>query len=180
MKRVVSLLLSAALLLGLLSACRKTSPDDSLVQDHTARELADVALPASGYDGEGGDLEYLTATEDGTQEVQRDEGLTVYFNQEVLTVYLENAYNIQSAELPWDDAAVIRATGASAFEIAVVRMENDGAAVRAATAFMNYMSARQGDFTGYAPDQADMAANGEILQDGIYAALFRMQAQYYV
>ena len=52
MKRVVSLLLSAALLLGLLSACRKTSPDDSLVQDHTARELADVALPASGYDGE--------------------------------------------------------------------------------------------------------------------------------
>lgn len=69
MKRVVSLLLSAALLLGLLSACRKTSPDDSLVQDHTARELADVALPASGYDGEGGDLEYLTATEDGTQEV---------------------------------------------------------------------------------------------------------------
>ncbi len=172
MKRVVSLLLSAALLLGLLSACRKTSPDDSLVQDHTARELADVALPASGYDGEGGDLEYLTATVDGTQEVQRDEGLTVYFNQEVLTVYLENAYNIQSAELPWEDAVVLRATGASAFEIAILRMEDDSAAVRAVTAFMSYIFSRQGDFAGYAPDQADMVANGGLMQKGPYAGLF--------
>ena len=110
----------------------------------------DVALLASGYEREGGGLEYLTATVDGTEEVQGEEGRTVYFDREVLTVYLENAYNIHSAELPWDDAAVIRATGASAFEIAVVRMEDDSAAVRAATAFMRYMSARQGDFVGYA------------------------------
>ena len=67
---------------------------------------------------------------------------------------------------------MIRATGASAFEIAVVRMEDDSAAVRAATAFMNYISTRQGDFAGYAPDEANMAASGEIFQNGPFAALF--------
>lgn len=171
MKRAVCLLLSAALLLGALSACRSPAAGPGAA-GLAARELVDVALLASGYDREGGGLEYLTATVDGTEEVQGEEGRTVYFDREVLTVYLENAYNIHSAELPWDDAAVIRATGASAFEIAVVRMEDDSAAVRAATAFMRYMSARQGDFVGYAPAEADMAANGEILQDGPYAALF--------
>lgn len=159
MKRVVCLLLAAALLLGLLSGCQKTSPDVPLPQEYTALELVDAALLASGHDEEGTDLEYeyLTA----------EEG-----SREYLTAYLENAYGISSVELSWEDAAVIRATGASSFELAILRMEDEGAAVRAASSLMSYIFSRQGDFAGYAPDQADMVANGGIMQDGPYAGLF--------
>lgn len=171
MKRVVCLLLAAALLLGALNGCRRTSPDSPAVRDCTARELVDAALLTSGYGEDGGNLEYLT-TADGTEEVQGGEGLTAYFGKDVLAVYLENAYGIFSAELPWEDAVVLRAAGASAFELAVLRMKDEGAAVRAATSLMNYISNRQGDFAGYAPDQANMVANGGIIQKGPYAGLF--------
>lgn len=155
MKKAVSLLLSAALLLGLLSACGGPAGEpDPLQEEHAARELVDAALLSSGYDEESGDLEYLSTEEGG---------------EEFLTAYLENAYDLQS---PWRDAAVIRGTGASAFELAVLRMEDEGTAVRAASSLMSYIFSRQGDFAGYAPAEADMVANGEILQVGPYAALF--------
>lgn len=171
MKRVVCLLLSAALLLGALNGCRRDEPSGPASEEHTARELVEAALLTSGYDGSGGDLEYLT-TADNTEEVQGEDGLTVYFGKEVLNVYLENAYGIFSAELPWEDAVVVRATGASAFELAILRMGDEGAAVRAATSLMSYISNRQGDFAGYAPDQANMVANGGLIQKGPYAGLF--------
>ena len=154
MKKIISLLLSAALLLALLSACQEPAPSVSSApaKDWAVNELASLAFDYSGREDQDG-LESVHAETD----------------REWITTYLENAYGLQE---PWVDAAMIRATGASAFEIAVLRMEDEGAAVRAATAFMNYISARQGDFTGYAPAEADMAANGEILQEGPYAALF--------
>lgn len=150
MKRAVCLLLSAALLLGLLSACQ--SPAAESTARLAAADLASLAFDHSGREDQDG-LESLYAEE----------------NREELTAYTENAYQLEDS---WEDMAVIRATGASAFEIAVLRMEDDGAAVRAATALMNYISTRQGDFVGYAPAEADMAAKGEILQSGPYAALF--------
>lgn len=155
MKRIVSLLLSAALLLGLLGGCSVTRPAATPGQDShewTAGELMELAFEYSG----GEDLDGL---EDLRAEWVRDE----------LAVYFENAYGLQ---LPWEDAAVIRATGASAFEIAVLRLESEDAAVRAATALMSYIFDRQGDFAGYAPAEADMVANGSIMQDGPFAALF--------
>lgn len=151
MKRAVCLLLSAALLLGALSACQFPA-EGSGAADLAAADLAGAALDHSGREDRDG-LECLYAGE----------------HREELEVYGRNAYQLKD---PWEDMAVIRATGASAFEIAVVRMEDDSAAVRAATAFMSYMSGRRGDFAGYAPAEANMAANGEILQDGPYAALF--------
>lgn len=149
-----AILLVCALLLGPLCACREAGPGtgpSAAPEEPAAYSVAQAAQQASGWDGK--ELEYLA----------------VEYGEESLADYLAGAYGLQD---PWEDAAVIRATGASAFEIAVVRMEDDGAAVRAATAFMNYISTRQGDFAGYAPKEADMAANGEILQDGPYAALF--------
>lgn len=153
MKRIVSILLSAALLLGLLAACRQPVEEPpSPAADLAVTDLAGLAFEHSGQKSQEG-LEGLYAGE----------------HKEELEAYTQNAYQLEDG---WEDLAVIRATGASAFEIAVLRMADDGAAVRAATAFMNYISSRQGDFTGYAPDEADMAANGEILQKGPYAALF--------
>lgn len=153
MKRTVSLLLSAALLLGLLSSCKAPAKEP----EPSAAELAVTDLASLAFDHSGRE------DQDGL------EGLYAGEHREELEAYAQSAYQLED---PWEDMAVIRAAGASAFEIAVLRMEDDGAAVRAATAFMNYISARQGDFTGYAPAEADMAANGEILQDGPYAALF--------
>lgn len=153
MKRMLGILLCAALLLGLLPACGERGAESELPAfDISVMDLAGAAFEHSGQTGRDG-LEDLCAGE----------------NREELEAYTRNAYQMEDT---WEDMAVIRATGASAFEIAVLRMEDERAAIRAAAALMNYISARQGDFTGYAPKQADMAARGEILQDGPYAALF--------
>lgn len=155
MKRMISLLLSAAFLLALLPACRgSAAPSKSPERQPDALEVVNAMLPVSGYDGQPGDLEYLAAGEDGA---------------EFLTVYLENAYGL--SEEAWRDAAIIRAAGASAFELAVLRLENEDEAAGAEALLGSYISNRQGDFAGYAPEQADLVANGGIAQDGAYAAL---------
>lgn len=182
MKRTLSLLLAFALVSGLLSGCGEeqsvSTPAPQLTLDPSAvpvtpaqpstsqpsasavtpdgpavSELAEAAFSASGCEAPEA-VERINAEEDAGG----------------LSFYVENAYGL--AEGDWENAAIIRATGASAFEIAVVRCADEGAAVRAATAFSTYIFTRQGDFTGYAPDQADMAANGGIHQRGAFAALF--------
>lgn len=156
MKRTVSLLLSAALLLGLLSACRRADHELAVssgdVVDCPVTELVSAAFDHSGQE----DLESL-------------EGYYAEENREWLEEYMANAYGFQD---PWVDAAAIRAAGASAFEIAVVKFEDVDAAARAAAELESYLDARQGDFAGYAPAEADMAASGKIMQMGPYAALF--------
>ena len=155
MKKMISLLLSAALLLTLLPACHEAAaPSEPPERQLAALEVVNVILPFSGYDGQSEDLEYFTV---GESEV----GL--------LAAYLENAYGLP--EEVWQDAAVIRAVGASAFELAVLRLENEDEAVRAAAVLMSYIFNRQGDFAGYAPEQANLVANGGIAQQGPYAAL---------
>lgn len=157
MKRAVSLLLSAALLLGLMSACQRpsdapASPSDAVARDWSAAELAETAFNASGY---------------AFEEVPEAHG--VQEDREWMEAYIENAYGLQET---WLDAALLRAAGASAFEIAVLRMEDNESAVRAATVLMSYIFARQGDFAGYAPAEAEMVASGDVMQDGCFAALF--------
>ena len=158
MKRNLSLLLCVALLLTLLSACREpASESTSTVSPAVAEiawtvgELADMAFENSGYEDDN--LEFLNAV----------------FDRETIAFYIENVYGFQE---PWEDAAVTRATGVSAFEIAVLRMEDSTNAARAVTALENYIADRQGDFVGYAPAEADMVANGRIIQDGPFVALF--------
>lgn len=170
MRRAVCLLLSGALLFGLLTACGKDAGGEAsdppvrtskrvretppAVEEPTALEVVNAVFASCGFENIDPDVEYLTMEEGG---------------YEFLSAYLENAYKL---DLPWADAAVIRGVGASAFELAVLRMEDGTAAVRAASALMSYIFARQGDFAGYAPAQADMVANGGIAQSGRYAGLF--------
>lgn len=157
MRRFVSLLLSAALALGLLSGCQGPAAGTEppvISREPAALDVVNAVFPSCGFDDDSGNVEYLTAEEGG---------------EEFLSAYLENAYGLED---PWEDAAVIRGVGASAFEIAVLRMEDEGAAVRAATTLMSYIFERQGDFAGYAPAQADMVALGGVRQEGSFAALF--------
>lgn len=157
MKRMIPFAVSAALLLGLLSACQQSaeqSEPPGSQDGPAALDVLNAVLVSSGYNDQSGDLEFLTADED---------------SYEFLNAYIENAYGLETA---WEDAAVIRGTGASAFELAVLRLEDNEAAVQAAAKLMSYIFNRQGDFAGYAPDQAELVANGSIGQDGPYAALF--------
>ena len=166
MRRFISLLLTAALLLALLPGCQ----EDAVFEPSS--ELSSEPSPETEIKWTAANLSEIAFQLSGFEATDEFEHLYIDHDRERLSTYLENAYKLQGAELLWEDGAVSRGVGASAFEIAVVRMENEGAAVRAATAFMNYISTRQGDFSGYAPAEADMVANGEILQVGPYAALF--------
>ena len=124
MKRFISLLLSGALLLALCSACQpraeKPDPSGSPASQPAALDVVDAVFLSCGFEGRPVDVEYLTMEEGG-------DGF--------LAAYLENAYGL--TEDQWEDAAVIRATGASAFELAVLRLEDENAAVRAATVLMS-------------------------------------------
>lgn len=149
-------LLACALLLGLPGGCSAVgptpAPSHAAVLDCAVSDLVSMAFEYCGREDMDG-LETINAGMD----------------REGLAAYIENAYGLEE---PWEDAAVIRATGASAFEIAVLHMADENAAARAASGLTDYIAARQGDFTGYAPAEADMAANGSVLQEGAYAALF--------
>ena len=99
MKRMTCLLLSSALLLALLSACQgQVTPSETPGHQPAALEVVSAMLPVSGFAGRSESLEYLT----------EEAG-----NAELLAVYLENAYGLSDGV--WEDAAVIRAAGASAF-----------------------------------------------------------------
>lgn len=176
MKRTLSLLLALALLSGVLSACGEKrgastpAPDLPPTSDGPSPSPTESDKPAQPP-AEGPsprELAEAAFTASGCEEPEAVERLNAGLDADALSFYVENAYGLEE----WADAAIIRATGASAFEIAVLRCADEGAAVRAATEFMTYIFNRQGDFTGYAPDQADMVANGSINQWETYAALF--------
>lgn len=189
MKRTLSLLLALALLSGLLTACGEeggvvtSAPPPSPVTDGPSPSPSSSGQPslspspsqpaASAGLPEGptvAELAEAAFSASGCEDPEAAERINAGEDASSLDFYVENAYGLEAGE--WEDAAIIRATGASAFEIAVVRCAGEGAAVRAATAFSSYIFNRQGDFTGYAPEQADMVANGSINQQGTFAALF--------
>ena len=157
MKRMFSLLLTAALLAS-LPGCQWIGQLQGQLQlpesQLAASEAVSALLPVAGYTGQAENLEHLAAGEDGT-------GL--------LNAYLELAYGLSDGA--WEDAAIIRATGASAFELAVLHFADKDKASQTAALLESYLAGRQGDFTGYAPEEAEMVANAGIAQEGSYVAL---------
>lgn len=161
MKRAVSLLL---LLLGLLSGCGQSRDAAALPEAEpsqlaepselpAARALAEAVLPASGKE-EGLEVEGLNRDADVEQ----------------LAAYIEVICGLAADR--WEDAAVIRGTGASAFEIVVLRLGDEGAAAGLETVLAEYLTAREGAFTGYAPAEAEMAANGLVRREERTVGLF--------
>ena len=158
MKRTISILLSLALLLAVLPACAQTAaePDTPAKEPEVltaARELAETVLPASGR-AETLEAERLNADEDADR----------------LAAYIEAVCGLTGEQ--WEDAAVIRGMGASSFEIVVLRLEDEEAAENTKAVLTDYLAVREGAFTGYAPDEAEMASNGRVRREGQYVGLF--------
>lgn len=155
LRHILSLLLASALLLSLLNACQQPSITESdplpspAVDEPSVKELADAVLPYTG----------------------RDKALeTEVLDAGAVAVYLENAYNLDTETCA--DAAIIRGAGMSAFEIAILRFSGEDAAKDSSDLLKDYLHTREGDFTGYAPAEADMAADGHIQQEGAWLGLF--------
>ena len=85
------------------------------------------------------------------------------------TDYLTGVCGVEEGR--WTEAAVYTASGVDAREIIVLRLSQteDGEAVTAA--LEAHRQARLGDFTGYAPDQADLLEDGVVTALDGYAAL---------
>ena len=90
------------------------------------------------------------------------ERLDETLDADALDRYITGIYGLEEGS--WTSCALYRAGGAEALEIAVFRMADPGAAGTAAEALTAYIQAREGDFTGYEPEQA------AIVHDSLAAA----------
>ena len=91
------------------------------------------------------------------------------YDQRDTLVYLEYGYGISPDDV--EDARTMMPTGASAFELTVVHLTEEADLDAAIQRFQQHLLAREGDFTGYAPDQAALAENGVVLTAGRWLAL---------
>lgn len=125
LKRLGSILLSMVLLLGLLSACQPVSDPDPTVPPEAApaaKELLELVLPYSGCEN--------------PEAVER-----LHADAEGLDTYIEKAYTLTG----WVDGAIIRTTGASAFELAAIRLEDENTAKDGEAVLKNYLCQREGE-----------------------------------
>lgn len=151
MKKTVAGLLALALLLTLLPACGKSAdPGQDICVSPEPPPALDTAkaISAAGEEPEGG-VEIL----DGQ-----------------LGEYIEAAYGLDAGNLK--DSAVLRGTGALAYEIAVLYFADEAGANDGEKALKAYLPGREGAFTGYAPQQASLVAAGQVRRDGNHVGLF--------
>ncbi len=172
-KRTFAILLSAALLLTLLPACNQQGAAQPTQPSDTASPEATVSAPAeSGLSctlALSGVLSTLDLSlSDG--EMLCGDGDGEANDRERLAAYISGAYGLDEGE--WEDAAVTRATGANATELAVLRFADEDAARHGEESLKDYLHGREGDFTGYAPEQAALAADGVVSRQGKYLGLF--------
>ena len=126
----------------LLSACSKAPQD---VTEQSCSTILQVMLEEAGPDA-----------------------AELYLTDPDVTDYADAYYSLTGIDLP--DGAIARAGGASAFELAVFMLSDDDIPA-AVERLQDYLLQRQGDFTGYAPDQAAMVENALVLSRTGHVAL---------
>jgi len=146
MKRTLSLLLALVLL---LPGCGKKEEEKDNTTDQDAETILRVMLAGQAESGE-------------------TDALTWYLEPSDVEDYIRDYYQLE--DVPWADGAIVRMEGARAFELAVLRVDEQNVE-RVTEALQQYLLDRQGSFTGYFPDQASMAENGRILTRGGWVAL---------
>ncbi len=151
MKKIFPVLLSLVLL---LSACRDISP--AVGSAHPS--APPPALTAA---------QVLDAMLDACPEVRED--APERLEEPELSTQVQGFYGLD--EGAWDDAAVAVLGGSRAFELAVVCLAPGAGEDDAQEKLQAYLLSRQGDFTGYAPDQAALAENALVFASGRYLGL---------
>lgn len=89
---------------------------------------------------------------------------------EDFAAYLEGYYGLSSQLV--EDGIICYAGGVEASEMAVLLLRSEDGAAQAREALLEYIDARAAAFTGYVPEQAALAEQGEVATQGRYAALF--------
>lgn len=149
MKRLLALLLCLALLLS--AGC-------------SGQENTDDVQPTQSLSAEAVALAILDALELDPEELERTDQAV---EAETLNAYLTGYYGLEQGA--WEDCAIYRAGGAEALEIAVLCIADGGSS--ALEGLEAYRTAREGDFTGYSPEQAEIVAGSLTAAWGSYAAL---------
>lgn len=133
LKRLLTLFLCLLLLAG-CAPKTASAPPAAPEQLPTAEELACAVLDACGR---------------SPDELERTDLL---LDEAGLSAYLTNYYGLEEGS--WQDCAIYRAGGADAFEIAVAQLTPNADMAAALEGMNAYIWVREGDFTGYAPEQA--------------------------
>ena len=144
MRRRIAVLLTLLALCLTLAACGGQELVGSTPVGVTAAELARAVVEGAG------DLTDLPALEG-----------------EALDDHLSDLCGLEN----WEEGAVYAAGGMDAREVTVVRLSDPSAAQDAAELLEDYRLGRQGDFFGYAPEEADRLDRALVLRRDSYAAL---------
>ena len=145
MKRLWASLLAACLLLS-LAACG--GGEEDVETAWTPLQMARAIL--ASQEAPPGMTELLPG--DGTYEI-----------------YVADSYGLNPEDVA--DGAILAAGGASAQEIAVLRLTEQADSDGAADALRAYLEARTGDFTGYLPEEAALLEDGAVVARGDWLAL---------
>ena len=145
MKRLWAGLLAACLLLS-LAACG--GGEEDVETAWTPLQMARAIL--ASQEAPPGMTELLPG--DGTYEI-----------------YVADSYGLNPEDVA--DGAILAAGGASAQEIAVLRLTEQADSDGAADALRAYLEARTGDFTGYLPEEAALLEDGAVVARGDWLAL---------
>ncbi len=175
MRRIISLLLSAVLLLSLLPACNpqaEANPSQPAESDAagSASTGSEPALSCMELVVHINSLPGSLGPDTGAGEVY---GRADGSDAEQLSAYIQGAYGLEEGE--WQEGYIFRVTGASAFELAVLRFADEAASRRGEDCLKDYLHSREGDFTGYAPEQAKMVSEAAVCRQGTYVGLFICQ-----
>lgn len=175
MKRMFAVLLSAALLMGLLPACNpqgEAGPSQPVESGAASPEPA-ASAPAPV---ELSCMDLVVYVCSALDDSELDGGAGEVYGKpdgsdaEVLSAYIAGAYGLEEGE--WQEGYILRETGASAFELAVLRFAGEEDARHGEDCLKDYLHSREGDFTGYAPEQAKLVADAAVCRQGEYVGLF--------
>ena len=166
MKQMISLLLSLALLLSLLSACRLPAAESE--PPAPAAEMSCADLVSGVWGGLGISISDENSEYYGFEDLWEDD--EHMRSPEEMAAYVEGAYGLGEDE--WEEASIIREGGMSAVELSAVRFADEEAARHGEERLNEYLHSREGDFTGYNPGQAKLVSRAVVVREGLYVGLF--------
>ncbi|MBR5490450.1 MAG: DUF4358 domain-containing protein [Oscillospiraceae bacterium] len=167
MKRILSLIIVAAIAL-----CACGNPDAN-EQSNSVPPMVNVDVPLASAD----ELARIVMNGAG---IEFDDMMSANesYGEDAMPSYVENYYGLASE--CWNDCAIYHSSAGMAHEVSIFRLTEQADISSVFNCLEEYRHARQGDFFGYNPEQADMVDRGivSIGADGMSAAVFICENPY--